>query len=249
MSGTPRILTLDIETSPALGDIWALWDQNVSLSQLREVTAVISFAAKWLGESKVEFRSDYHDGHEAMIRRAYELFNEADIVVHYNGSSFDVPHLNREFILQGLGPYSPVLEIDLLKVVKSRFKFMSNKLAHVTEQLGLTGKLSHSGHELWVQCLAGDEKAWRTMKAYNCQDVVTTEELYEKLRPWIKNHPHMGLWSGEAESCSNCQSADIQWRGVSRTTQGVYPRFQCKQCGKWGKSTKSIERVTTRGIA
>ena len=249
MSGTPRIVTLDIETSPALADVWALWDQNVSLSQLREVTAVISFAAKWHGEKHVEFRSDFHDGHEAMIRRAHELLDEADIVVHFNGSTFDMPHLNREFIQLGLPPYSPVAEIDLLRVVKSRFRFMTNKLQHVSTQLGLKGKLSHSGHEVWVACLAGDEKAWDTMRRYNKQDVVVTEELYDVLRPWIKTHPHMGLYGGEPECCPNCGSNDIQWRGVSRTVQGVYPRFQCKTCGKWGKSTKSIDRVTTRGIS
>lgn len=243
---TPRILVVDIETSPGLADIWALWDQNVSLSQLRAVTAMISFAAKWHGEKNVEFRSDFHDGHEAMVRRAHELLDEADIIVHFNGSTFDVPHLNREFIQLGLAPYSPVLEVDLLKVVKSRFRFMSNKLAHVSTQLGLSGKLSHSGHELWVQCLAGDEKAWSLMRRYNKQDVVVTEELYDKLRPWVKNHPHMGLFNGEAECCSNCGGTRLQSRGVSRTTLGTYQRFQCQDCGKWSRGCRAIERVDIR---
>jgi hypothetical protein len=73
-----RLLTLDIETRPNLAHVWALWDQNVGLSQIVEVGSVICFAAKWHGERKVHFASDHHDGHEAMITRAHELMDEAD---------------------------------------------------------------------------------------------------------------------------------------------------------------------------
>lgn len=250
MSGTPRILTLDIETSPGLADIWALWDQNVGLSQLREVTAVICFAAKFHGEDKVHFHSSFHDGHDEMIAAAHALLDEADIVVHFNGTSFDMPHLNREFILAGLPPYSPVAQVDLLKVVKSRFKFMSNKLAHVSTQLGLEGKLEHSGHELWVKCLAGDEDAWATMREYNVQDVVLTEQLYDRLRPWVKNHPHVGLFGvSEEDSCARCGGTDLEKRGFAYTPLGKFQQFQCRGCKSWSRGKKSLATVDVRGIA
>lgn len=255
-----KILTFDIETSPGLADVWALWDQNVGLSQLREVTSVICVAAKWHGNPKVEFYSQFHDGHDEMLRQAYRLLDEADIVVHFNGTSFDMPHLNREFILAGMTPYSPVQEIDLLRVVKSRFKFMSNKLAHVSTQLGLEGKLEHSGHELWVQCLQGDEKAWATMRKYNMQDVRLTEQLYDRLRPWVKSHPHLALLGlserGEGEglehvqdACARCASVNLEKRGMKAKGISVFQQYRCRECGSWSTGSKALYRADARGVA
>jgi hypothetical protein len=36
MSRTPRVLTLDIETSPALAYVWGLFDVTVSVSQIMD---------------------------------------------------------------------------------------------------------------------------------------------------------------------------------------------------------------------
>src|SRR5690606_13551645 len=102
-----KILTLDIETRPNLAYIWGLWDQNAGLNQVAEFGSVISFAAKWHGKKPVEFRSDFHDGHTAMVQRAWELIDEADVVVGYNSKSFDMKHLKREFVLAGMTPPSP----------------------------------------------------------------------------------------------------------------------------------------------
>jgi len=48
----PKILVIDIETAPASGYIWKLFDVNVSLSQLIDTSKVICFAAKWVGDKK-----------------------------------------------------------------------------------------------------------------------------------------------------------------------------------------------------
>lgn len=249
MTDGPKILTLDIETSPALAHVWSLWNNNVSLSQLRQATQVIAFAAKWYGQSKVEFRSDFHDGHEAMVERACALINEADIVVHYNGTKFDMPHLRREFLLASLPPHKPVLEVDLLKVAKGRFRFISNKLDHVSRELGLGGKVSHTGHDLWVRCLAGDAKAWALMKRYNIGDVRLTEQLYDRLRPWVSNHPHMGLFLGEENCCNRCGSTDLERRGFHHTPVSSYQQYRCRECGGWSRGKTAVARVDERGTA
>lgn len=244
-----KVLTLDIETSPNVADVWGLFNQNVSLSQLRESTRVICFAAKWRGEPKVEFRSEFHDGRDEMIRRAHALLDEAQVTVTYNGRSFDLPNLRREFLLAGLTPPSPTSDIDLYRVVKSRFRFASGKLDHVAQQLGLGAKAKHEGHELWVRCLAGDEKAWRRMAAYNRQDVRLTERLYERLIPWVKGHPHAGLMSGVEEAvCPRCGSSRLQKRGFAYTPLGVYQQYACQGCGSWSRGGKRLGFVETRGV-
>jgi RNase P subunit RPR2 len=82
--------------------------------------------------------------------------------------------------------------------------------------------------------MAGDEKAWRMMKKYNCQDVKLLEKVYLKLLPWIHNHPNMNLFNrADRPVCTNCGSHHLQSRGYSRTKTQVYRRWQCTDCGKW----------------
>src|SRR5205085_170068 len=73
----PRILTVDIETSPNLGYFFSLWNQNMGLSQVETFTEVISFAAKWHDRKKVMFKSVYHDGKDVMVREAFDLLSAA----------------------------------------------------------------------------------------------------------------------------------------------------------------------------
>lgn len=243
-----RRLTIDIETRPNLAHVWSLWDQNVGLSQLLEPVDILSFAAKWYGQKSVIFKSTFHDGKEELVATAYDLLNEADAVIHYNGKRFDTPHLNRTFLESGFAPPAPFKEIDLLETVKRKFKFPSNKLAYVLEALDIGAKLKHEGHELWVKCLNDDEKAWRTMKAYNIRDVRETEKLYDYLLPWIVGHPSFGAETG-TDVCPTCGSPDLVREGYAYTATGKFQRFSCAGCGHWSRATRRTEGTHITNVA
>lgn len=248
----PRILILDIETAPSLAYVWGLWDQRVGLNQIVDVSTVLCFAAKWHGKPKIHFASDHHDGHDTMVRRAHELLDEADAVVTYNGRAFDIKHLHREFLLAGLGPPSPHRDIDLLLVARRKFKFASNKLAHVSTQLGLDGKAETGGFELWRDCMAGSATAWATMKRYNIQDVHQTEQVYDRLLPWIDNHPHWGLYGPRFQTedrCQRCGSAELIRRGYYVTNVGRYTKFRCEGCKSYSRGRNRVGNVDARGVA
>ena len=238
-----RLLTIDIETSAHTVKTWGLRDQNIGLNQIVDVGKVICFAAKWYDERKVRFYSDHHDGHDVMVEAAWDLLDGCDALVHYNGRAFDVKHLHREFVLAGLPPPSPHRDIDLLTVARSRFKFASNKLDHVAAQLGLGSKTKHSGFDLWTGCENGDEKAWRKMRQYNRQDVVLTEALYDRLRPWIRNHPHVGRYTGHIDACPACASHERTLVAPLRTNVTEYEQYRCG-CGHLYRSAKSSQRAT-----
>lgn len=232
------ILTLDIETRPHEAYVWSLWKQNVGLSQLMERGHVMCFVAKWYGDKNIIFRSDHHDGHESMIQAAWDLLNEADLVVTYNGVAFDLPHLYREFALAGLTPPAPHKDIDLIKTVRKRFRFGSNKLANVVHELGVGGKMETGGFELWKGCIDGDPKAWDKMRRYNMTDVKITEKLYDRLRPWIQGHPHLGLWveangDGESWACPTCGHKALIHESdrTIKTNVQQYRAFRCPKCG------------------
>lgn len=242
----PRLLSIDIETSPVVAHAWALFKQNIAINQIIERPRTMCFTAKFYNERKVHFFSEFEHGPDEMFRAAHALLTEADVVMHYNGDRFDLPRLNTEFILAGLGPPAPYKSIDLLKVVRKAFALPSNKLAYVTEQLGLSGKLTNEGHGLWIKCLAGDPKAWAQMKRYNVQDTKVLEELYGKVLPWITNHPHYGLYNNEPDSCPNCGGTEdtLRREGYSHTNMGTFQRYQCKDCGTWSRSNQRLRGVT-----
>jgi hypothetical protein len=245
-----RILILDIETSPNLAWVWGLWEQNVAPSQVQQVGHVICFAAKWHGTRDVEYWSDHHDGHTAMVAAAHRLIDEADAVVGYNSRSFDMKHLRREFVLAGLGPPSPHKDIDLLTVCRDRFRFPSNKLEHVATELGIGHKLKHTGFDLWLRCLRDDPDAWKLMRKYNIQDVRLTERLYDRLLPWVRNHPHHGLYIDDHKPvCQQCGALSLQRRGHTQTTLGRYQRVHCGTCGAWSRGRHADRQMGTRTVA
>lgn len=249
-----KILLLDIETAPNLVHVWGLWQQNVGLPQILESGYVLCWAAKWLDEKEVMFDSIHRSTAKTMVRKVHRLLEEADAVVHYNGTKFDIPTLNKEFILQGLNPPAPYKQIDLLRVARSKFRFPSNKLDYVAKALGMGQKQKHKGHSLWIECMEGNEEAWKTMESYNKQDVALLEKVYDKLLPWISSHPNRGLYSGERNdepaqrlACPNCGSAHNHRRGYAFSSAFKYIRYNCQKCGTWFRS-KTAEKGTGRKV-
>jgi len=236
-----RVLVIDIENSPNIAHVWGLWQQNVSLAQLQLPQEIISFAAKWVGHPEIIFKSNFHDGHEEMIRAAYELVNEADIIIGYNSQGFDMKHLHTEFLDAGYAPPTPYKNVDLLVAVKKAFRFPSNKLDYVVQRLGIGAKVAHIGHELWVKCMAGDAKAWAMMKKYNIGDIKVTEKLYFSVLPWIEKHPHMGMYlpldNGES-MCPNCGSTSLTPLVKStKANVSTYQTYRCNECSAPLRST------------
>lgn len=240
-----RTLVLDIETAPHLGWVWSLWDQNVSLSQVEQVGSVLCWAAKWSDKRQVLFASDHHDGHQSMLEQVWELLDEADVVVGYNSKNFDLKHLAREFLVAGMPPPSPWQDVDLLPAVRRRFKFMSNRLDHVAQQVGLSGKLAHSGFDLWRGCMDGDPKAWATMRRYNIQDVRLTEKLWEVLTPWLPAGPNRALTGG---GCPRCGHWELIRRGSYRTSTAEWQSLQCKGCKGYSRVARADRRAELRAI-
>lgn len=243
-----KILFLDLETSPNLAHTWGLFQQNIAIGQMVSSTEVICFGARWNNSDKVIFKSVHHHGKEAMLEAMHDLLDEADVVIGWNSASFDTKHMMREFVENGYLPPSPYKDLDLMRVVKSRFKFPSNKLDYVSQKLGVGAKVKHSGFDLWLDCMAGKPAAWKEMKEYQIQDVNLLVDLYEILKPWIKNGPHAALHDGVTDGCRNCASTNLNKRGVSATTSAVYQRYQCQDCGSWMRGKTPISSVSMRNI-
>lgn len=233
-------LLLDIETAPNEAHIWGLFKQTVSINQIINSGYVLCWAAKWADEKEVMFDSVFKSSRRRMIGRIHKLLTEADVVIHYNGKSFDLPTLNKEIILLGMAPPAPYQQIDLLLVARDQFRFTSNKLDYVCQQLGLGKKTHHKGHQLWIDCMAKNPAAWATMERYNRNDVVILERLYNRMKPWIKQHANHSLYEADSKCCPKCGSTAFQARGWSYTQAGQYRRFQCMKCYGWFRGVCTV---------
>jgi DNA polymerase elongation subunit (family B) len=220
-------------------------------AQVVEPVSMLCFASKWVGEKTIEFHSvNGSKAAEDALRfdvafRAWNILDECDALVTYNGDRYDIPHLYREFALAGLGPPSPFKSIDLFRVAK-RLKFFSHKLDYVADQLQLGRKLDTGGFKLWLDVMAGDEKAWRKFERYNKHDVKVTEALYKDLLPWIKVPLNLNLFR-DGEGCPRCDSKKTpQKRGFRYTGITKFQRYFCTDCQGWSTDGKAIERAGLR---
>lgn len=239
-----KILVLDIEISPVLATVWGLWNVNVGINQIVGNSEVLCWSAKWLGEDTTYFSSVKLTNRKKMLKEIYKLLEDADAVVTYNGKSFDLKILNREFALMSWPRPSPYKNIDMLQVVRTQFRFTSNKLGYIGPQFGLGEKAPHAGHKLWLDCMNPKSEdyaeSWKVMEEYNIQDVLLLESLYQRLRGWVPNHPsHSALENDHV--CPNCgEYGYLQKRGTAITTTLSYQRWQCAKggmgCGAWSRS-------------
>lgn len=257
--GVMKILMVDIETIPDKGYFWGIWNENIGINQITDPGGLVCFASKWYGQDEIEFYSQWDDGNLTMVTEAWRILNEADVVVHFYGRRFDIPHFNTAFLKLGFPPPSPFKQIDLKEAVGKQFKFTSNKLQFVSQVLGLEGKVEHEGFPLWDKLLnevrRNGEKPYTNeieidakvrMEIYNKRDVFLLDEVYEALLPWIANHPHRHLYEDEdGRGCPTC-GADvdfIQSVGYYYTKLSKFKKYRCIVCDSWFRSNKREQGV------
>lgn len=231
----PRLLYLDIEWRAVKAYVWRAWDENIQPAQIIEDGGLLCICFKFSDQKEYQFYSDWTHTKEEMLYATREAILEADAVITYNGDKYDLPKISGELLRHGLDPLPPVTSIDLIKTIKKQGFFM-NRLAFIGPFLGLGKKTSHEGFELWKKVDEGDAKARKKMTKYCIQDVRLLVKLYQRVRPFIKTHPYLGLTS--AASCPACGSTHVQKRGVTRTRSFITQRLHCQGCSHWFSGTR-----------
>ena len=256
-----KILIFDIETSPMMAYVWRLWKQNVSYKNqlISDSWMMLTWSAKWLFEDKVmadKITPDEikREDDKRVISSLCALIEEADIIVGHNSRKFDIRQINARRLKHDLPPMLPFEHIDTYRASKTAFDLPSHSLDYLAKYLGVGRKMETGGFELWRDCMQGKQEAIDKMEAYNIQDVHIQEEVYLKLRPYIKGHPNIGFYvEDNVHVCPKCGSEDIHWEGTYRTYMNEYDTFRCKDCGSIGRSrlsslTTEQRRFLTKGL-
>ena len=235
MHEKPRILLLDIETKPAIVATFGIRDQHIGHKQILKDGGTICVGLKWYGDRGVTVLSEWEHGYSQMIAQTHAAISEADAVATYNGASFDMPKLMGNFLLEGLPPPPPPTQIDIYRAVR-KLGYISNKLDYIAPLLGLGSKVKHEGLDMWLAVMDGNAKAQAKMAKYCAGDVRLLERVYDRVKPYIVNHPHMG--TVKPLDCGACGSSRTQARGLSRTKTATYQRYQCQACGSWSRGPR-----------
>ena len=255
---SPKILLLDIETNPLEAYVWGLWDNNVSLNMIKEDWSVLGWCAKWYGEDEVfyeDVKSQKNKRDDSKIlKKMWELLDEADIVVGHNSDKFDIKRLSARFIQHGMKPPSSFKRIDTVKLAKKHFGFTSNKLEYLTDKLCKRyKKLKHGnfpGFSMWEQCLKDNKEAFKEMKEYNIYDVLSLEELFGIFLPW-ESAVLFQTYGHQDDPVCTCGNKKFKKSGFHHTPVNKYQKYKCVNCGAEYKDRKSIldkdERKTMKG--
>lgn len=245
----PKILFLDIETSYIQAGIFQCFTRFVPHSSIIKDWNIICGAWKWQGERKVHIasvgqRNIYDD--KKVVEKLLKVIREADIVVGHNIISFDLKKIKTRALQHGITDWVQPQTVDTYRIAKNEFLFSSNALDYITKYLD-QGKKLDTTRGLWLRIAQGDSSALAEMKKYNIHDVKIQEKVYNKMLPFITNHPNMNVILGsEKIICTNCGSSKIHRNGYRATRTGRYPRYRCDSCGAGFRGKSVIQTFEGR---
>jgi uncharacterized protein len=170
-----KIVILDIETTSLEADAGTL----VSAGIMSDTGRAEYLEAKKTSEEK------------PLLLKLEKRLESYDVMVTWNGRSFDIPFLTTRLMKHGLDP-RPFLRkphIDLADVVKSRLRLTFTYLDHVCDFFQIERKKGPMGLDvphLYVRALEGDRKAAASIRDHCLDDLQATRQVFMKLKPLVE---------------------------------------------------------------
>ena len=170
-----KIVILDIETTSLEADAGVL----VGSGLMSEAGRGEYLEARRTSEEK------------SLLSKLSKRLENYDIMVTWNGRSFDIPFLTTRLMKYGLDPRPLVRKphIDLADVVKSRLRLTFTYLDHVCDFFEIDRKKGPMGLDvphLYVRALEGDRKALFSIREHCLDDLRATRQIFLKLRPLVE---------------------------------------------------------------
>lgn len=238
------------------GEFWDLGDyrryglnRRIHPDEVLEWPRNISFAWNWYHESRVNFVAEWDEGGaDEMHRKAWDVYDRAQIVIGHNIDGFDTKKLRSAWSRLGLTPPSPYKSVDTLKVHRREFGDESNTLDAICKRLGIVAKTDRYDVDVARAAIAGNKAAQTRLRRYNCGDVAANKGLYDWQRPWHAGHPHSVIGTiDDRATCNSCWGDDLEPNGYTLANLILYRLFRCRACGANVKGSRHSRAAVTRG--
>ncbi len=184
-----------------------------------------------------------------LVEDIAEEIGKADIIVGHYSTRFDLPFINSRLLKAGKPPAPPVPHVDTWRISRNRLKLGSNRLAALSAFFGLEQKTPLSA-EILQRMRAYDGDTLALIYDHCVQDVIVLEQAYERIKIIAPDHPNVNLARAiddEAPQCPVCGSLNVQRRGKIIAKARVSQRYQCTDCGHWGRGVpKKVKDVAMR---
>lgn len=226
-----KIMVYDIETSRATAKVFWTGKQYVGYKQIIEEPSIITIAWKWLGQDDVHYLTwDKNHSDEKMVRAFVKEYNKANMVIGYNNDNFDNRWLNARAMKYDIEINTMVRSLDLYKQEKRLFRLLSYSMDYSSLYAKVERKQSNEGMLMWDMIEMGTKEEQKEymqkMLDYNIGDIITTEELYLRLIPYLKHQIHVGVFEGGKKwSCPMTGSEDVTYWDYTVTPAGTIQRI------------------------
>lgn len=165
------------------------------------------------------------------------IWEQADIIITYNGKLFDEKYVNTRLMIHGRKPLPRRDHVDVLDTTRSTLRTRGKSLDKVAKMLKTKHQKSPVDGQIWVWAVAGDEASLRYIETHCKADVLVLEEVYLRFRERVYMHPRV-TWVLDA--CRYC-GGKVQSRGYTVTTaRGRKRRVACTSCG--GTETRAMTK-------
>ena len=255
-------VTLDVERIPGRHSTWhrgqtitgPFWDLNeikawtgkrIHADDVKEWPRTICAAWKWYDEEDVEFAAEWQvGGYDWFMRAVWEVFDRADLIIGHNADRFDARHLMGGWAEMGLPAPSPYKVIDTLKIARGTFAYESNTLDALNKRLGIDAKTDKYDSRVAKAAVAGDKEAQDRIRFYNMGDIAASEALFDRLRPYAKGIPHLGMWTDDELACPSCGSTMTATGKTVHANVQRYEHLHCDNCGAHARGTARLKNPT-----
>ena len=193
----------------------------------------------------VEFAAEWQvGGYDGFMRAVWEVFDSADLIIGHNADRFDARHLMGGWAEMGLPAPSPYKVVDTLKIARGTFAYESNTLDALNKRLGVEAKSDKYDVKIARAAVNGDKEAQARIEDYNRGDIIASEALFDRLRPYARNIPHLGMWTDDELACPSCGHTMTATGKTVHANVQKYEHLRCDNCGAHARGTTTLKNPT-----
>jgi hypothetical protein len=250
-----RVLILDVERLDGITQQhW--WDRGALKQRYIHFESVIRHprttivCAKWYDSPDVIRLAEWDKGgRKRFLRNVHDLVSQADIIVGHNVDRADIPWIKGDLHLEGgLPPLPPFKTIDTLKVMRREFGSGApfKGLDALCQILGIPAKTdSYDARRMERAVTEKSQEDRDRLVDYCAGDVIATQGLLDRLRPYIKNHPALFVDGQNAlTTCHRCgsETEPTERRYIANVLS--YAMRKCPNCKGYSRISIEPERMS-----